>query len=274
VAFNRVRISAYDIGPSALEAHLRSILSFKPSYFLGYPSALYDFCVLLRDRGIDLRSLKLKAVFLTAEPLRPFQRTLIEEVTGARSVNTYGSAEGGFCAFECPAGALHIAAEAVWLSLRGNGADAPLAGEAILTDLMLRTFPIIRYALGDEVVLRAGKCSCGRAHPMLESIEGRSGEPITLPNGRCINSNLPSYIFKPLAPLGVVRRYRFVGSTDGLELFMVVSSTFQQSHLKIVEQECIKALGPGLNLRIRLVDSLPTLPNAKHCDFVRVNATG
>jgi hypothetical protein len=109
---------------------------------------------------------------------------------------------------------------------------------------------------------------------MLESIEGRSGEPITLPNGRCINSHLPGYIFKPLAPLGVVRRYRFVGSPAGLELFMVVSSTFQEPHLKMVEQECLKALGPGLNLRIRLVDSMPVLPNAKHRDFVRVSATG
>jgi hypothetical protein len=105
---------------------------------------------------------------------------------------------------------------------------------------------------------------------MLESIEGRSGEPILLPNGRRVNSNLPSYIFKPIAPLGVVRRYRFVESPAGLELLMVVSSTFQQPHLKMVEQECLKALGPGLNLKIKLVASLPILPNAKHRDFVRV----
>ena len=271
IAFNRVRLSAYEIGPSAVETHLRRILSFRPAYFLGYPSALYDFCLLLRERGIDLQDLGLKAVFVTAEPLRQVQRALIEEVTGARCVNTYGCAEGGMCAFECPEGALHIASEAVWLSLRTNGRSEPLAGEAVLTDMMLRAFPMIRYAMGDEVVLRPGKCSCGRPHPMLRSIEGRSGEPILLPNGRRINPNLPSYIFKPITSLGVIRRYRFVQCPAGLELWLVVSGTFQQQHLRMVEQESVKALGPGLNLKIKLVDSLPILPNAKHRDFVRAS---
>lgn len=265
---NRARISAYEIGRERLDSQLIAIRRKRPTHFQGYPSAIYDFCSLVHERGFDLRDLRLKAVFLTSEPLRAHQRKLIEEITASRCVDMYGSAEGGMIALECPAGGLHTTPETTWLDLRDS---ATHAGEAVVTDMMLRAFPMIRYAMGDELVLRSGTCACGRAQPMLASIEGRSGEPITLPNGRRINSNLPSYIFKPLASLGVIRRYRFVQRGDHeLALYLVVSKKFQASHLAMVQQETRKAFGQDLAFDVRIVDDLPHLANAKHRDYVRL----
>ncbi len=191
---------------------------------------------------------------------------LIEEVTGSRCVDTYGSAEGGQSALECPAGALHLTSEATWLTVRDPEAGE---GDAIVTDLMLRVFPMIRYAIGDEIKLRDGVCACGRPHPMLQSIEGRSGEPIILPNGRRINANLPSYIFKPLAKHGVIRRYRFIEVGGRLELHLVVSTRFSDEHRRVVEQETRRAFGEDVSFTVRIVDALPQLPNAKHRDYVK-----
>jgi phenylacetate-CoA ligase len=264
---NRVRVSAYEIGPERFDAQLAAIRRKRPTHFQGYPSAVYDFCVLAQDRGADLGGLKLKAVFLTSEPLRAHQRQLIEAVTQSRCVNMYGSAEGGVIALECPAGGLHTTPEATWLETRDT---ATHTGEVVVTDMMLRAFPMIRYALGDEIVLGQSSCACGRAQPLLASIEGRAGEPITLPNGRRINGNLPSYIFKPLATLGVIRRYRFVQRERDLELFLVVSTKFQRSHLQLVKQETHRAFGDDLELKISVVTELPHLANAKHRDYVLV----
>lgn len=266
--FNRTRISAYDIGRVRLDEHLRQLRNARPTHFWGYPSAIYEFCSLVKERGYDLRSLGLKAIFVTAEPCRVHQRLLIEEVTGSRCVDTYGSAEGGLCAFECPAGSLHLAVEATWTTLRDPGHDS---GELVVTDLFLRAFPMIRYAIGDDAVLKRGTCACGRAHPMLASIEGRSGEPIELPNGRRINANLPSYIFKPLARLGVIHRYRFVQRGSQLELLLVVSTKFSPEHRAIVQRETRAAFGE-VDLAVRIVDALPHLANAKHRDYIRVDA--
>ena len=264
---NRARVSAYEIGPARFDAHFDKVRRRRPTYFLGYPSAISDFCALAQERGRDLRDLRLKAVFLTAEPLRPHQRQLIEAVTGSRCVDTYGSAEGGVIALECPAGGRHTTPEATWLALRDT---TTRTGEAIVTDMMLRAFPMIRYAMGDEIVLGADSCPCGRAQPLVASIEGRSGEPITLPNGRTVNANLPSYIFKPLAALGVIRRYRFVHRGDDLQLFLVVSQRFQpEEHLRVVRQEIRNAFGE-VELEIHVVEDLPHLPNAKHRDYVRI----
>lgn len=266
LALNRVRVSAYDIEPGNLDRHLQAIEKHAPVFFFGYPSAIYDFCVLLKDRGLDLKHLGLKAVFLTAEPLLTHHRSLIGDVTGSRCVNLYGSAEGGTTAFECPNGSLHIATEAVWLQLREpNG----IQSEAVVTDMMLRAFPLLKYAIGDEVVMREGVCECGRPHPMLHSVRGRCGDPIVLPNGRRINPNLPSYIFKPPYVLHAIRRYRFVQAEGSpLELQIVVSKSFREEHLAILREETLAAFGKDVPLSIRIVASLPHLPNAKHRDFV------
>jgi len=270
-AFNRTRVSAYDIAPARLQAHLASLRRRRPTHAIGYPSAIFDFCVLVQDRGETLHDLSLKAVFLTAEPLRAHQRELITRVTGARCVDTYGSAEGGLSACECPAGSLHVNVETTWLELQGSGATR---GEAIVTDMMLRAFPMIRYAIGDDIELKPGACECGRAHPMLASIEGRSGDAIVLPNGRRINANLPSYIVKPFAGLGAIRRYRFVQEEGGtIELRLVVSRPLSPEMLDSLARECVKAFGSDCPVRVLVVDSLPTLANAKHRDFVRSAAS-
>ena len=128
------------------------------------------------------------------------------------------------------------------------------------------------YSIEDEVVFESSTCSCGRPHPIIKSIDGRSGEPIILPNGQQINPNLPSYIFKPLGSLGVIRKYRFTHhSDDKLELNLVVTNKFSDKHLDLVEKETKTAFGHNIPLSIKIVDSLPRLANAKHRDYIRIN---
>jgi len=268
--FNRVRISAFEISPAKLEDHFKSLQHHHPTHIIGYPSAIYELCVMARDKGYEhLRELNLKAIFTTAEPLRTYQRELINMVTGSRCVDTYGSAEGGLTAVECPHGSLHVQSEAVWVQMRDPSQSQ---GDILVTDLMLRAFPMIRYAIGDESAWQTGSCSCGRAHPVIEPVAGRTGDSILLSNGKRINGNLPSYIFKPLSQYGVIRRYRFVQEMgQALKLYLVTTPGFSEQHLEIIKQETQRAFGNDLSFTVTLVDDLPHLPNAKHRDFVVVN---
>ena len=269
---NRSRICAFEIGPDRLARHVRQLRWRRPVCFLGYPSALYDFCLLCREHDLDLRRLKLKGVFLSSEPVHDYQRRLISEVTGAPCCNLYGSAEGGLNAFECPAGGLHLTLEATWLELRDPAAQA---GEILVTDLMLRTSPLVRYAVGDEVRLSSRSCDCGRAHPLIESVEGRRSEPILLPNGRRINANVINYLFKDLAPLAVFRRCRFVETPAGrLELQLMVAPGFREEHRQQVVAATLAAMGEDLPLDVVVVERMPDLPNAKHRDYVPLRASG
>ena len=260
--FNRLRVSAFDISRTTFEVYLKKIRTHKPTFFLGYPSAIYDFCFLAREFGVNLNELKLKAIFTTAEPLLTYQRELINQVTGSRCVNYYGSAECGFNAFECPDGNLHLSSETSWLR------TGDIYGNGLLTDMMLRAFPMINYAIEDEIVVKKEQCSCGLAHPILESINGRSGDPILLPNGKIINANLPSYIFKPLTELRIIQKYRFVLQGDNLKLFLIVSERYNQEHLKLIERETKAAFGDNIKFTTNIVLNMELLPNAKHKCFV------
>ena len=263
--FNRVRVSAFNIGRHAFHNYLKKIRSHHPVFFLGYPSAISDFCHLALEFGIDLRELGLKAVFTTAEPLLPDQRDLIQETIGCKCVNQYGSAEGGFTASECPEGNLHLNVESAWLGLQVPGAAE---GSALVTDMFLRAFPLVNYGIEDEISFSDEICPCRRAHPILRAVNGRSGEPITLPNGHRINANLPSYIFKPLADLRVIQRYRFVQKKNELKLFLIVSQRFSEEHLKLIDQETKKAFGNDIRYTAQIVSKMDALPNAKHKCFV------
>jgi len=132
----------------------------------------------------------------------------------------------------------------------------------------MRSFVLINYAIEDDVELQHSDCPCGRQHPLLKTVKGRSGESILLPNGFRINSHVPQYIFKSLAELRVIQRYRFVLRGDNLKLYLVVSDNFSESHLNLVKQETRCALGDDIKFDVEIVSQLENLPNAKHKSFV------
>ena len=265
---NRIRVNAFHIEKAYVESYCKQIRRWKPACFWGYPSALHDFCMLASELGQELTGLGVKAIFTTGEPLYPHQRKVIEDVTGARCVNTYGSAEGGFMAFECPAGSMHLTPEATWLQLSERNERE---GQVIITDFMLRSFPMIRYALGDEVSLNYGVCSCGRAQPVLDSVIGRHVAPIVLSNGKKVDDQLLSYIFKPLASLGVIRKYRFVEYAGGyMDLLLVISGNFQSNHKSQIEGEIRGVLGNDLKFEIKIVENFPEMESAKYRSYIRV----
>lgn len=266
---NRVRVSAFNHEEEYLKNMFEKITKFKPSYFMGYPSAIFDFCSFIMSEKKDLSFLNLKAVLTTAEPLRDYQREVISKVCGCKVFSQYGGAEQGVAASECEMGKMHIFVDTTYLEPLEDKIDQPV--ECLATDLELYSMPLIRYNTGDEVVFSDKSCSCGKPYPLLNSVEGRSGYDIILPNGRKINANLPSYIFKEIARKGVIRRYRFIDYGDGkLNLYIVKAKSFSDNDLKILRKEVEKAFGKDIEVIIRFVDTLDNLPNAKHRDYVVV----
>ena len=72
---------------------------------------------------------------------------------------------------------LHICEDEVILERvdpagRPVGPDEP-AARTLATGLAGRTFPFIRYDLGDEVTLLPGRCACGSSMPRVADIAGR-----------------------------------------------------------------------------------------------------
>ncbi|MCA9254932.1 MAG: phenylacetate--CoA ligase family protein, partial [Phycisphaerales bacterium] len=105
---NHLLLDAFDMSPQTMDEYLSRLDAFDPAHLFGYPSSLASWSRHAMERGRDLRTPSLRAVFTTGEVLAPADRAAIEEVVGVPVVDGYGSREAGFIAHQCPEGAYHV----------------------------------------------------------------------------------------------------------------------------------------------------------------------
>jgi phenylacetate-CoA ligase len=114
-------------------------------------------------------------------------RALIEQSFGAPVFDRYGCREVGNIASECPAHAgLHICPHTQYVEvLRSDGSPAKPGevGRLIITQLINRAMPFIRFEIGDLGVMADGDCPCGRHWPRLERVTGRNTSVLRTPDG-------------------------------------------------------------------------------------------
>jgi len=221
--------------------------------------------------GLDGRRLEWKVVITSAETLRPEQRAQMLRVFGCPVVDSYGCAEAGVTGFECERGGMHVPVESVVVE------TVPSVGglcEVLITDLHNYSQPLIRYRVGDLMEPGVGDeadepCACGRELPVLGRIAGRAGDALELPDGRRLNPNLPSYVFKRYAKKGTVREYQFAQFSSGrIELRVVPGPAWEDSLAPVLRDDVRGAL--GVDVDVRPVMGLERSERGKHRDFVRV----
>jgi phenylacetate-CoA ligase len=218
-------LSAFEMDERTMTRYLDLIEGCRCKQIFGYPSAVYTLCLLARKQGRNLRRLGVKVVFVTSEVLFPYQRELISDTLNCPVANGYGGRDSGFIAHECPQGGMHIMADSMIVEVvdpEGQPVPNGEPGEIIATDLYSHEVPFIRYATGDIGVLSDRRCACGRALPLLESIEGRSNDSIVTPDGRIMNA------------LALVYPLREV---PGVEQFRICQKRVDAIHVQIVRNQ-------------------------------------
>ncbi len=154
---------------------------FKPAMLGGYPTAL----VLLADEQRAGR-LRIDPAIITCggEWTSPEMRAELHAAwPEARITSTYGCSEVGNMGFECEHGWMHINEDYVILEpIEADGSPTPagkLSYSCLVTNLTNKVQPIIRYELGDRILVKGSPCACGS--PMMAvKIEGRTDETLTL----------------------------------------------------------------------------------------------
>lgn len=184
---------------------LSSLHSFGPHVLKTYPS-------FLRAATETSETFRCPLLFSMSEVLDQSLREQVEAAFDARIIDLYGAVEFTSIAWECGVSSLyHLDADAVVVEAVKLDSDIPAnPGEparVLVTGLLNRAMPLIRYELGDIVVLTDDECSCGVKLPLMSRIEGRRVDCIRLPSGRLIS---PYILTEWIRELVGIRQYQIV----------------------------------------------------------------
>ena len=163
-----------------IEKLVAELNAFQPAFLASYPTTLALLATEQREGRLRIAP---ACVWSGGECLAPATATSIEHAWVSVLANEYGASECMSIAFSCREGWLHVNADWVVLEPVDRNLQPTPAGErshtVLLTNLANRIQPIIRYDLGDSVVVKPEPCACGSPLPAIH-VEGRKDDVLAL----------------------------------------------------------------------------------------------
>jgi phenylacetate-CoA ligase len=167
-------------GPQNTDVQAQVLSKLEVAGYVGTPTFLKLLCDKAVELGIDPKDdWSLEVAFVTAERLSEELRAELEQRTGARVRQIYGSADGLLPAYECwAAEGMHLHPDQI-LEVLDPQTHEPAAegdpGEVVAT-VANPNRPLLRFANQDLVSLRDDPCPCGRTGPRIARFVGRTDE--------------------------------------------------------------------------------------------------
>ena len=174
--------------------------------YVGTPSFLLTLLEKAREKDLTLA---LKRAFVTAAPLPPSLRKVLQEDYGVDVYQGYGTADVGNIAYECEVKEGWHIAPGVVVEIVDPATGQPLPpgepGEVVITRPD-PVYPLVRFGTGDLSALNPSPCACGRNTPRLAGFLGRVGEGVKV-RGMFVH---PRQLAQVLGNRPDVRRYQGV----------------------------------------------------------------
>ena len=259
-------MSSHQMTEETLPGYIDRIREFQPRFIQAYPSMAVVLARYMVENGIEPFP-TVKAILCGSENLYPWQRSLLSEAFGCRVFSWYGNSEQTVLAGECEESThYHIFPEYGIVELIGRDGQPVTKpgemGEVITTSLINPVFPFIRYRTMDAAVLGGGPCSCGRAYPLLEKVEGRLQEFIVTKDHRLISMtavNMHSGVFDNVA------QFQFYQKEAGKVLMRIVKRPgYTEEDTEWILRELEKKFEGDVDVTIRFVAKIPRTRRGKY----------
>jgi phenylacetate-CoA ligase len=263
----QVELDAFEMSEARMETFTDQLSSLRPAVIRGYAAALDIFARHLEGRKRPFPSPL--GIISCAETLTDDMRQRLQSVFGCPVLDRYGSREFGLIASQCHAGSYHINSRGVHVEILSGGqpAEPGEAGRVVVTGLVGKAMPLIRYDTGDVAEAAASTgCSCGRGLPMMGRIHGRVSDFVVTPDGRMVHGEFFTHLFYGRRH---VRGFALGQDESGRIDLQVTGDGDGLAHeMNQVAAAIHERLGDEVPLEIRHVESLPITPSGKRC-FVR-----
>lgn len=261
LVFNYKRIPYPQLDEAYYRKFIKQAISFQSVVLRSFPFPLY--CTARRLLAEQVYSIRPKAVCSTGDLLYPSYRKVIEQAFGCRVYDSYGTAEM-IVAHQCEKGSLHIIPSGyVEVDRERQGLVDTEPRRILLTSLTNYAMPLIRYSIADMGSMGGDTCACGRTWKRLSTLYGRDTDIIITPSGK--------YLFWPhfdvlFRSFEGVDRFQAVQEEIGeIRLHLVTNQSYSREiHEPMVVDSLSKIGGPGLDIEITYVDSIPIPASGKY----------
>ena len=250
-------LSSYEMDKETMNNYIKRLRKYKPDIIVGYSSALKFLAGYMESKNI--KDINPKSVHSTSEMLFPDQREVIEKNFNCELFDGYGTGEAIVSAFECEKhNGLHLTAE--------TGITEIVDGEVIVTSILNRATPFIRYKVGDRSKFIDKKCSCGRSLPLIDHIKGRVGDFLIGRNNRRVATTALTLMFGQAK----VREYQLVQESKNKIIIKIIKdSGYSDKKTDYILNSLRRWLGKGINLEIQFTDKIPLTKAGKKLVLVK-----
>lgn len=171
-------LDTMSVSRQSVEQFARDWDHLKPTLLFGHAHSIFILAQFVKELKLD--NIRPRGILSSSMMLMPHERRVIEQVFGVKVTDRYGCEEVSLIASECEMHVgMHLNIEHLYIEFikdDGTAAKSWEPGKIIVTDLMNRAMPFIRYQVEDVGVPSDRQCSCGRGLPLMESVSGRMAD--------------------------------------------------------------------------------------------------
>jgi len=250
--YNEIIVSPFMLTNESVQDYLDIIDQYKPEYIQGYPTTMKNLCRIIEEENCTL-SVKLKGMFFISEEVKLEDRQYIEKVLGCPSLAFYGHTERSVFGEEIKHN------DYVFNNTYGYTELIPTLipdeYQIIVTGLINRKMPLLRYDTGDIAIIKEGqtfiKSHCDKF------VYGYNRE----------NIDLSKSIFT-MEGLKSLKKYQFIQNEIG-KIELNILDNIEPLGLKKLEEELNNEFLGVLDFTVNKVEKLKLTKRGKQQNVVQ-----
>ena len=255
----RILLNAVRTSERSLADFINALRKYRPETIYGYPILLEYVCNWIA--GNNVSAPLPKRIVVTAEKLTVTARRAISGVFNSEIIDRYACREFGVVSQQVPGSEFQrISPGSVWVEVAPFEESDPMYGELIITDLLNRAMPLIRYRTGDVGRLTRTVVN-GVEGLYLSEIAGRTSDLLVSREGKIVSgTGVDPFFYEYIGfdQLQVIQK-----SLDEIIVRVRPNADYSEESERLIQEKIESVCGKGVSIDIQKVEKIERDPSGK-----------